>query len=226
MAKYIKNKKIETSKSNDIKNFEGISKAAQKLIFSIYNSRWDFLIANNYKNSLRQKIAYKFTPKVNPDKNSKKGEKNTNKPTNIERLPPLIPAKSPKKVNKISKYFKSNKPTQANTSQTKLYVQATKTNGNTKEVLRIKKAFSFFQAKNIKNIQKIIKENDKPKLYINITIKSLSRKQVIVSISRDNKKNFVEESNTYTLNPNMNRALKTSNTMFWLISSILMQLAS
>jgi len=135
MAKYIKNRKIETSKSND---FKGIGKATWELISSIYNSGWDSLIADNHKNSLRQKIAYKFILKVNPEKNDKKGEKNTNKPASIKRLPPLIPAKSLKKVNKISKYFKFNKLTQANTSQTKSYTKATKTSSNTKEVLRIK----------------------------------------------------------------------------------------
>ena len=30
--------------------------------------------------------------------------------TSINRLPPPIPSKSPKEVNKISKYFKPNKP--------------------------------------------------------------------------------------------------------------------
>ena len=38
MVKYIENKKIETSKSNDIKNFKDIGKAAWELISSIYNS--------------------------------------------------------------------------------------------------------------------------------------------------------------------------------------------
>jgi len=72
--------------------------------------------------------------------------------------------------------------------------------------LRIKKAFLFLQAKNIENIQKIIKENDKPKPHINMTMKNLSRKQIIIPISRDNKKNFMKESNIHVLN--MNEALK------------------
>jgi len=121
-------------------------------------------------------------------------------------IPPLIPTKFPKEVKKISKYFKSNKPTQANTSQTKSYTQATKTSSDTKEVLRIKEAFLPLQAKNIKNIQKIIKGNDKPKPHINMTMKGPSRKQVIIPMSGNNKKNFMEETNVYILN--MNRALK------------------
>ena len=39
MATYIKNKKIETSKSNNIKDFEDIGRAAWKLISSIYEAK-------------------------------------------------------------------------------------------------------------------------------------------------------------------------------------------
>jgi len=38
MATYIKNKKIETSKSNNIKDFEDIGKVAWNLISSIYKA--------------------------------------------------------------------------------------------------------------------------------------------------------------------------------------------
>ena len=40
--------------------------------------------------------------------NGKRGEKdkNTDKPARVERISPLIPAKSPKEVKEISKYFK------------------------------------------------------------------------------------------------------------------------
>ena len=34
--------------------------------------------------------------------NSKKERKSTNKPVSIERMPPLIPAKSPKEIKEIS----------------------------------------------------------------------------------------------------------------------------
>lgn len=53
IAKYIQNKKIDMSKSNDVKDFEGIGKAVWELISFIYNSGWDLLIADDYKNSLR-----------------------------------------------------------------------------------------------------------------------------------------------------------------------------
>lgn len=64
---------------------------------------------------------------------------------------------------------------------------------NTKKVLKIKKVFPSLQATNIDNIQKIIKGDNKPKpkLQINMTIKELSCKQVIISISGNNKKSFI-----------------------------------
>ena len=123
IAKCIQNKKINTSKSNDIKDFEGISKAAWELILSIYNSGWDLLIANDHKTSFRQKVASKFTPKVNLEKNSKKGERVADKPTRIERIPSLILAKSPKEVKEISKYFKPTKPVMNNKAKNFLYTQ-------------------------------------------------------------------------------------------------------
>jgi len=52
----------------------------------------------------------------------------------------------------------------------------------------------------------MIKSDGEPKLYINMTTKGLSRKQVIVPMNKENKKNFIEESNTYVTN--INRALK------------------
>ena len=142
------------------------------------------------------------------EKNSEKEEKNTNKPARIERISPPIPVKSPKEVKEISKYFKPITLTKDNNGKNKLYTQAFKNNSNTKEVLKIKEAFPSLKAKNINNIQKIINvnNNSKHKSHINITTKGLSQKQVIVSISSDNKKNFMDESNTYVLN--MNRILK------------------
>ena len=74
------------------------------------------------------------------------------------------------------------------------------------EVLKIKKIFSSFKAKRIDNIQKIIKGDGKPNLHINMTMKCPSRKQIIVLMNNDNKKNFIEKSSSHVTN--MNSALK------------------
>jgi len=62
MATYIKNKKIETSKSNDIKDFEDIGKVAWELISSIYKAECDFLVTDDHKNTFRQNVSHKFIP--------------------------------------------------------------------------------------------------------------------------------------------------------------------
>ena len=65
------------------------------------------------------------------------------------------------------------------------YAQASK--GDIDEIIRIKKAFLKPLANKVLEIHKIlnnINQNKKPKL--NITIKGLSRKQVIVSMSTNN----------------------------------------
>jgi len=70
---------------------------------------WDTLIADSNGGSFRNKVAAKFMPKINTSNTSKdNNSKSADRPVSINRLPPLIPAKSSKEVNKISKYFKKN----------------------------------------------------------------------------------------------------------------------
>jgi len=44
MARYIENKKIDSSKANDIKNFEDIGQAIWMFLSAIYKSKWDSLL--------------------------------------------------------------------------------------------------------------------------------------------------------------------------------------
>ena len=117
------------------------------------------------------------------------------KPISVERLPLSILAKLSKEVNEISKFFKKNNCTQVFHSL-----------NNTREVFKIKEIFLNLQTNKIENIQRIIKGDSKSKLRINMTIKSLSRKHVIVPMSNNNKTKFIEESSAYVTN--INRALK------------------
>jgi len=61
--------------------------------------------------------------------------------------------------------------------------------------------------------KKLISSDSKPKLCINITIKGLLHKQVIVPINIDNARKFIKDSSTYIIK--INRALKSikSNVM-------------
>ena len=47
-------------------------------------------------------------PKIQETKKSTKSDKLTNKPVSFVKLLPLIPVKTPKEVNKISKFFKKS----------------------------------------------------------------------------------------------------------------------
>jgi len=154
----------------------------------------------------RQKVSFPHTPKTNPIKNSNKGNKETNKLANIERLPPSILAKFSKEVNKISKYFKTQKLLLTKTNSRMSYAQASKPISNIEEVLKIKEVFPSLKAKRTDNIQKIIKGNGKSKLCINMTMEGLSRKQVIVFMNNNNKNNFMEENSSHVTN--MNSTLK------------------
>lgn len=53
MTKYIENKKINSSKSNDIENLKGIGEAIQKFVSTIYKSGWDSLVVDSYNNTFR-----------------------------------------------------------------------------------------------------------------------------------------------------------------------------
>jgi len=146
------------------------------------------------------------TPKTIPIKNGKKEEKSSSKPANIERLPPSIPAKFPKEIKVVFKYFKVLNTPQAKKNLEKMYAQASKSISNTKEVLKIKNTFPSLQVKKMKNIQKIINGSSKSKLRINMTTKGPSRKQVIVLMNSENIKKFIDKSSSHV--SNLNKTLK------------------
>ena len=86
------------------------------------------------------------------------------------------------------------------------YTQASKDRSNTESILKIKKVFPTLKANNIDSIQQMINGNSKPKPHIYMTIKGLSRKQIITPMNNANINNFMRESSTHITN--MNRALK------------------
>ena len=56
MTKYIHNKKIENSKSNEVTDLKDIGKVAWNFISAIYKSRWDSLITDNNNTSFGSKV--------------------------------------------------------------------------------------------------------------------------------------------------------------------------
>ena len=56
MAKYIANKQVDSAKSNNLEDFKGIGEVIWNLISSVYQSKWDSLIADKNTIFLRKKI--------------------------------------------------------------------------------------------------------------------------------------------------------------------------
>ena len=137
-----------------------------------------------------------------PQRNNK--EKNGPSPANINRLFPPIPAKSPKKVNKILKFFKNNKTVNLPTNKSKSYIQASKQNMSTTDVIKIKETFSSVGVKEINQINNIIKGPSKPKPCIQMTTKGPSRKQVIIPMAKDNIDKVMKNSSIHVANLNRN----------------------
>jgi len=61
MTKYITNKKIDSSKANDLEDFKDIGEVVWNFISSVYEANWDVLSTDDNSISLRRKIAFKFT---------------------------------------------------------------------------------------------------------------------------------------------------------------------
>jgi len=88
------------------------------------------------------------------------------------------------------------------------YAQVSKQNASTSKVIKIKEAFSTIGAKKIDQINNIIKGTLKSKPCIQITMKGLSRKQVIILMSNDNNTKFMKNSATHITN--INRILRNA----------------
>jgi len=129
-------------------------------------------------------------------------------PASIERIPPLIPAKSQKEVNIISKYFKNKQPEVQTPRKTKSYAQVSKQTTSTSDVIKIKEIFPFIGAKKIDQINNIVKGASKAKPHINMTTKEPLHKQVIIPMGNENIAKFMKNSAIHFTN--LNRNLKNA----------------
>ena len=211
MAKYIANKQINSKEVNNLKDFNGMGDTIWNFILLVYEAKWDALHMDNNTNTLRMKISSKFTLRATPSKNNNKKEIAKPVPISIGKTslsPLLLPAKSKTEINTISKYSKGNKTTTNSTKLIKSYAQALKQTASTSKVLKIKESFPALNANQIDWVNNIIKSNPKPKLYIQMTTKGPSRKQVIVPISNNNNNLFIKNSVTHITN--INRLLRNA----------------
>jgi len=77
-------------------------------------------------------------------------------------------------------------------------------------VLKIKESFPVLNASQINRVNNIVKENPKPKLRIQMTMKGSSRKQIIVPMSRDNSVTFLKNLSAHV--SNLNRLFRNTKT--------------
>ena len=169
-------------------------------------------------NTLKAKITSKFTPCIPPPNGNSK--KNTPKSTPItinKALPlPLLPAKSKKEINVISKHFHPKKPLTNNIDRSaklqtsKSYAQAFKTTTNTSDVLKIKEIFPALNARKIDQINDIVHGQSKPKPRIKMTTKGSFRKHIIILISSNNAVSFMKNSSLNVAS--INRELRNAKT--------------
>ena len=155
--------------------------------------------------SFRNKVKSKFNQQAIKEPVNKKGN-NPDKLSYVSRLPPPIPAKSPKEMNKLSKYFKKNPPV----APRKSYAQVSSrpnTSNIVRETLKIKDTFPNLQNKKIEQVQKLISGDHKPKPCINMTTKGPFHKQVIVPMNTDNARKYMKDASIHVIN--INRALKS-----------------
>jgi len=76
-----------------------------------------------------------------------------------------------------------------------------------RETLQIKDTFPNLQNKKIKQVQKIMSRDQKPKPHINMTTKGFSHKQVIVPMNSENTRKYMKDVSSYVIN--INRALRS-----------------
>ena len=119
LAKYIKNKQVNSNMVNNLADFNGMGDAIWSFISSVYEAKWDTLYTDNKANTLRAKVASKFTPRISSQNNGNKKNIVKSVPVTINRVPPPppLPAKTKKEVNIISKYFHPKKPSVENTAK-------------------------------------------------------------------------------------------------------------
>jgi len=184
--------------------------AIWNFISSVYAAKWDALYTDQKTNTLRSKISAKFTPRMPLSNGNTKKDISESTLVTINKAPPLplLPAKTKKEINVISKYFHPKKPSVKNNRQPskdqigKSYAQASKLSASTSDVLKIKEAFPTLNAQKINQVNNIVNGQSKQKPCINMTTKGPSRKHIIIPMSGDNVSSFLKNSSLNMANIN------------------------
>ena len=171
LTKYIKNKQTNDNTINNLSDFDGMGNAIWNFISSVYEAKWDTLYTDNKANTLRAKVTSKFTLRTIPQNNGNKKDIVKLVPVTINKVPPLplLPAKTKKEVNIISKYFHPKKLLVENTAKDnnvnlgKSYAQALKPSVSTSDMLKIKETFPSLNVQKIDQVNSIVNSLNKSK---------------------------------------------------------------
>jgi len=112
IERYINNKKVNPSKTNNLLDFNGIGDSIWNFISAVYQANWDMFYTDNKFTTLRAKITSKFMPRIALSNNKNNKETTKTVPVTIDKVspPPPLLVKSKREVNVISKYFQNKKP--------------------------------------------------------------------------------------------------------------------
>ena len=129
MDNLIHNWNLKDNNKDNITALKSFGHAAWSFILSIYEARWDLLIASNSNKIFRETITSKFMPKINNNKHNKPNKRveisNKNKQAKIVQIPSPIPPRPFKKILEKSKFFKKkgiNSKKNTNLKNRQLYI--------------------------------------------------------------------------------------------------------
>ena len=187
MAKFIRQRNITDHNGNKIPQIDSFGQAAFDFITAIYEAGWDKLYTLD-KNTLRHKIQMQFSdlaPQV----------QNTDKRNPVERIPPPIPKRLPRKqVEEVKKCLEQKKTRGKNPA--KSYAQVS---SPANDILKLRDAFPALPNKKIIEIYNtslnVTQPKDKKK--ISITIKGPSRKQAIVPLLSQHVNSIMNNTGLY-----------------------------
>jgi len=193
--------------------FAVVAKNLWDLISMIYQSKWDLLIYDKEKQLIINKgILRRFVNKSNNNLNKDKvSTKPIEKKSQSEPTPTLPPKAVPfapivpvlQSLNKKVETVIKKAPILSNIK--KSYTQTSKANisPNIDNILHIKEAFLFLSANEVGKMIKAKNSSEgQKKPRINMTIRGLSRKQVIIPIAKSNTELIVNSANLHIANIN------------------------
>ena len=199
MSNYIKNKKVEKGKINNVTELKEFMKQPGALFLPFMNlngthytliRKIGHLGKNLHSNSLSRFLIVTFIQMV------------ANLKTNLQKLLKFLLLSQqghPKKYWKSSNSSKKEKKSVVTVKPNNKYSYVQAVNSKINNILKLKKDYPNLLAKKIKIIHKIINDSNKLKPKIKMTTKDLPRKQIILPIGNKDKIKFMASSGDHVV---------------------------